>query len=501
MQRWKKLGIAIAVVPLTMATYAAAATLFVPIEDPIPAPLATGSVSVHIDEVASGMASPVLATFAPDHEETLFVGDQTGKVWAVNVGERGGNTKTLFADLSSRLVPLGAFGIGYDERGLLGLAFHPDFEENGLLYTYTSEPEKGVADFSTILPGEAKPTAVPASATDLGGYHQSVVTEWRVINPNAKTLALNPTSAREVMRIDEPEFNHNGGALAFDKKGQLYIALGDGGQADDFARGHVAGGNAQSLAKGNVLGKILRIDPLGRTSSNGRYGVPRDNPKTGGEPEIFAYGFRNPYRMSFDKAGNLWTGDVGQNDIEEIDIVKSGANYGWPIKEGTYLFGNRSQCEPRGGEAKGCIYKSSPGVPSNLTDPVAQYDHTEDGGATEVRVAVIGGYLGNKKMGPLKGHYIFGDYSTEIGAPVAGHLFYLDDANEVKEAQIDQHPAGLGLAVLAFGQDAKGNIYLLANGSGTLADPGFAVSPGTSGKVLRLSVGRADRENGDGAEG
>lgn len=450
-------------------------TLKPPIEDPVPAPIPMSSLSVELNDVASGLASPVAATYAPDHENSLFVVDQTGQIWQVDVSKKKPKAPTLFADLNARLVsPLGLSGIYYDERGLLGLAFHPNFIHNGLVYTYTSQPVNGTADFST--------GAFP--------NHQSVVTEWRVVNPKSKQLVIDPASAREIMRIDEPQTNHNGGTLIFGKDKMLYISLGDGGNRDDFGTGHVAGGNAQSLTAGNVLGKILRIDPLGRDSTNGQYGIPADNPQTGGEPEIFAYGFRNPYRMSFDrKTGALWVADVGQNDVEEIDVVTAGGNYGWRVKEGTFLFARTAQCLPRNMEIKGCVYQDSQGAPAGLTDPTAQYDHTEDGGATEVRVAVIAGYVfRGEDMARLKGRYVFGDYSTEIGEPVAGHLFYLDSNNTVQELRIAGKPAGLHLAVLGFGEDAEGNVYLLANGSGTLADPGFTVFPGTSGKVFRLSM-------------
>ena len=137
------------------------------------------------------------------------------------------------------------------------------------------------------------------------------------------------------------------------------------------------GGNAQSLAEGNVLGKILRIDPHGDDSANGAYGVPANNPFVGraGADEIYAYGFRNPYRFSFDRdTGRLFVGEVGQNDIEEVDVVKAGGNYGWPIKEGTFLF------DTGGPAAPGFVTANSPGSPAGLIDPVAQYDHTAPGG-------------------------------------------------------------------------------------------------------------------------
>ncbi len=470
------------------------------LEDPIPALIPFDRAAVDLKQVATGLASPVAASVAPGHEHSLFVADQTGQIWDVTVDGRGG--KRLFADLSSRLVPLGLFGIAYDERGLLGLAFDPGFARTGKFYTYTSEPAAGPADFTTPDatgvpgdPGGAAAVPYPAGG-DVGGYHQSVISEWRVKQPGAERLTFDPSSRRELFRIDKPQFNHNGGALAFGPDGNLYISVGDGGQADDLARGHAAGGNGQSLAPGNVLGKVLRIDPRGRNSRNGRYGIPATNPRTGGEPEIFAYGFRNPFRMSFDsRTGALYVGDVGQNDVEEVDVVQAGRNYGWPVKEGTFLFANRDTCDPAHG--KGCVFQDSPGAPAALTDPLAEYDHTElPDTVTEIRVAVIGGYVyRGSELDALKGRYVFGDYSGEIGTPVAGHLFTLNSKNKVVEIKVPSRTGAdgktaLGLAVLGFAQDAKGELYLLGNGSGTLADPGSTTVPGSSGGVFKLVPAR-----------
>ena len=145
---------------------------------------------------------------------------------------------------------------------------------------------------------------------------------------------------REVMRIDWPQFNHNGGDIAFGPEGKLHIPTGDGGNADDEGPGHWRGGNAQNL--GVPLGKILRIDVDRGTPTNGAYGIPPDNPFVGRASalkEIFAYGFRNPFRISFDrKRGDMYAGDVGQNDIEEVDRVVAGGNHGWNVKEGTLFF-------------------------------------------------------------------------------------------------------------------------------------------------------------------
>jgi glucose/arabinose dehydrogenase len=474
-----------------------------PIPDPIPALIPFGQATAELQPVvASGFASPVTAAVAPGHENTLFVGDQTGQIWAVDV--KKGDRK-LFADLSGRLIPLGikAFKL-YDERGLLGLAFHPDFEDNGLFYTYASEPVHNTkpADFSTM------PIVVPPVPPNC----QNVLLEWHVKNPHKKVLEIDTyTPPRELLRIDKPQLNHNGGSLQFDKRKLLYLSLGDGGSADDLDVGHDLGGNGQSLAPGNVLGKILRIDPLGHNSHNGQYGIPSGNPNLGGssEPEIYAYGFRNPWRTSFDrKTGWLYVGDVGQNDIEEVDIVKPGGNYGWPIKEGTFLFANRENCNhPMVGDPgnEGCAYQNSPRIPHGLIDPIAEYDHVDAPILDiEVRVAIVGGYVyRGEHLDGLEGRYVFGDYSQEIGEPVAGHLFYLDKNNHKKEIIIPSKigpdgKAALGLAVLGFGEDAKGELYLLANRSGTLSDPDYDVSHfGTSGGVFKLVPVKHHEGKGD----
>jgi glucose/arabinose dehydrogenase len=286
-------------------------------------------------------------------------------------------TSTPMLDLRSRLVPLGA----YDERGLLGLAVHPNFAQNPLIYTYTSEPSNGPADFSTTL---------SAGATN---NHQSVIAEWRLTAGN--TNEVDPASRREILRIDQPQSNHNGGAMHFGPDGLLYVALGDGGQADDQGEGHSPMGNGQDTS--NPFGSMLRIDVDARTSANSQYGVPTDNPFVGadGVDEIYAYGFRNPYRFSFDRmSGQLYVADVGQNSIEEIDVVTKGGNYGWRVKEGTFFF------DPNGASAGYVTDVPVVPVPAGLIDPIAQYDHDEG-------LAVVGGYVYRGSGVPaLQGRYV-----------------------------------------------------------------------------------------------
>src|SRR3954454_22255648 len=459
-----------AVVALTAPSAAAAG-----LSDPIPAPIPASRVHVALRPVLDGLVSPTTAKPIPGRRHGLIVADQNGKIWGVIDHRRHGHHRDTWqvADLSSLLVDnLGkvpGIPIPYDERGLLGLAFDPHFRHNGLLYTFTSENPTAPADFTT-QPG-VKP-----------GGGQAVVTEWSVRHRHARHIKVDPSSRRVLMRVDKPQFNHNGGDLAFGPRGRLYISLGDGGNADDQGDGHVPGGNAQSLAPGNVLGKVLRIDPHGHNSANGMYGIPRTNPFVGplpGADEIWARGFRNPYRFSFDaRTGALRVADVGQNDIEEVDLVRRGRNYGWPIKEGSFIFDNN-------GEGNGFVTRNSPGRPAGLVDPVLQYDHTAPGGvhcgspgstaANCNGIAVVGGYVyRGHQIRALRGRYVFGDYSRGFAQPL-GRLF-VNDGRRV-EAMNDP-----GIAVNGFAQDRRHELYVLGNTTGVLA--------GTTGQVLRITSAR-----------
>ena len=419
-----------------------------PLEDPIPRPIRESGRPLRLEPVASGLTAPNWGVAAPGHPDRLVVVDQPGQAWAIDLGS---GTRSVFLDVAARLVPLGAFGPGtFDERGFLGIAFHPDYADNGLLYTFTSEPTGPPADFSTMPPG------TPAN-------HQSVVAEWQVPSPGDPTSVVDPNTRRELLRIDKPQFNHNAGALNFGPDGFLYIALGDGGGGDDQGVGHSPQGNGQDPS--NVLGKILRIDPDGSNSANGAYGIPPDNPFVGQEgfvPEIWAYGFRNPFRFSFDTAtGSMLVGDVGQNDIEEIDLVTAGGNYGWRIKEGTFLF------DPNGTDP-GFVTEPSPGQPAGLIDPVAEYDHDEG-------VAVVGGFVyRGDALRWLRGRYVFGEFS---GPDETGRLFFMNASGQIREFQLRDRET-LGFNVDGFGQDADGELYVMGNTTGTPF--------GETGVVLRL---------------
>lgn len=416
------------------------------IEDPIRDAVERGDLRIGLRTIADGLTAPVWGTFAPGvREEVLFVADQTGILWEIDAG---GGDRREFLDVRELLVDLSP---AYDERGLLGVAFHPDYAENGRLYTSTSEPPEAEADFSTMPRGESP-------------NHQSVLREWHVDEPGSADSQPNAGESRELLRIDQPQMNHNGGTILFGPDGLLYIPLGDGGAANDKGVGHVPGGNGQE--PGNVFGTILRIDPTGSNSRNGKYGIPRDNPFVDDPDalnEVYAFGLRNPWGVSFDReTERLYSADVGQDTIEEVNLVMPGGNYGWPLREGTFAF------ERETGEIKPPQQRRP-----SLIGPIAQYDHDEGS-------SVIGGFVYRGSDVPdLQGTYVFGDYN--------GRLFYLGDPvrqdglNEVREFRIEGSEFE-DLMLLGFAEDARGELYVLANETGAPS--------GETGVVLKIASPR-----------
>lgn len=419
-----------------------------PSEDPIPDPIKKGDIQVDLQTIAAGLTAPVFLTDAGDGTDRLFVLDQPGRILIIDSGQL---LPTPFLDITDIVHMPGFFGSqdvnDFDERGLLGLAFHPDFADPQSpgyqkVYTYSSQMVDLPADFTTVpLP----------EGVDFN--HQSVIAEWTVdaYNPNIIDVA----TRREIIRIDEPQFNHNAGMLAFGPDGYLYISVGDGGAGNDNADGHGPTGNGQN--KNTVHGSILRIDPLdpsttlsiNHTSANGKYRIPVDNPFlfVDGADEIYAYGFRNPWRFSFDPLTNdLIVADVGQGNIEEIDIVQAGGNYGWNLKEGTFGF------DPE----DGTVHNPGTDLPKDLIEPVAQYDHDEG-------ISITGGFVYRGIAIPeLAGKYVFGDFASSFFAP-EGRLFYTDlQTGLIQEFVIGIDDRPLGLYVKSFGQDADGELYVLA---------------------------------------
>jgi glucose/arabinose dehydrogenase len=446
-----------------------------PLPNPIPALIQKGTVKVELQKIAVGLTSPIDMKPAPDGSGRLFIVDQAGKIFII---QNGILKSTPFLDVTSRLVsPLGVIGTfdvnDYDERGFLGMAFHPGFTNPASpgfrkIYTFTSEPNSAPADFVT----EFDPTVIDC---------QSVIAEWMVsaLDPNQ----IDTSTRREIMRINKPEFNHNGGMLVFGPDGYLYISLGDGGAGNDSGQGHGPNGNGQNLNV--VLGKILRIDPLNPSSTpastdpvslNGKYRVPAANPFVGvaGVDEIYAYGLRNPFRISFDSlTGKLIAADVGQDHVEEIDIIQSGKNYGWNLKEGTFRF------DPQTGNVSNYLT----GLPSTLVDPVAEYDH-DDGSA------IIGGYMYRGSDIPeLVGKYVFGDFTTGFAVP-GGRIFYADiNTGLINEFVLGLDNRNLNLYLKGLGQDNLGEVYVLASR--------YLGPYGAGGEVLKIVDLCAARMPGD----
>ncbi len=414
--------------------------------NPIPALIPHGPERIELEQVASGLVSPNYLISAPDGTDRQFILDQVGQIRII---ENGTLLATPFLDVASIMVTLNT---NFDERGLLGLAFDPGFANSASpgfrrIFTYTSQPVSGTADLTD-----------PYAATI---NHHAVISSWRVdaSNPNV----VDPASRNDILRIDEPQANHNGGTIAFGPDGFLYISLGDGGGANDNnVNGHnptIGNGQDPNIA----LGKILRIDVNGTNSANGKYGIPSTNPfaVSGGVKEIFALGFRNPYRFSFNGA-ELLVGDVGQNRVEELNRVEVGKNYGWRQKEGTFKFN----------PVDGTVSDDLTGVPAGLTDPIAQYDRDEG-------ISIIGGFVYNGSLNPaLAGKYIFGDFARAFANP-SGRLFYYDfAAAEIREFIIGRGDRPLGLFVKGMGQDQNGEVYVVGS---TVVGP-----TGTTGVVYKL---------------
>ena len=410
-------------------------------------PITTSAAStpkVGLKLVAEGFTAPIEFVSPGDNTGRMFLVDQIGaiKVMLPN----GTILKEPFLDVSDRMSRLNP---GYDERGLLGLAFHPDFAKNGRIFILYSAP---------LRAGGPK-----------GFNCTNHVSEFAVSKENPNKV--NMSSERIILEVDKPQMNHNGGTIAFGPDGYLYIPLGDGGGANDVGLGHIPKtGNAQNTS--TMLGKVLRID-VNKMGKDMAYAVPADNPfvgKQGYLPEIWAYGLRNPYRMSFDKGGNysLFLSDAGQNLWEEVDIITKSGNYGWNIKEGAHCFDPNSPNK----SPDACLDKGYKG--EQLVGPIIDYD-----GHRINRTVVVGGYIYRGKALPeLEGDYVFGDWSSgftkgdgvlliAMPAPV-GKLW------NIEEVKVAGNSSGrINEFVRSFGQDDDGELYVLtSDASGPKGDTG-----------------------------
>jgi quinoprotein glucose dehydrogenase len=346
---------------------------------------------------------PIVITHAGDGTDRLFIASQKGKIYIVPNTPEDEDLEEgkLFLDISDRVIYLDK----KNEMGLLGMAFHPDFKKNGEFFVYYSSPET--------------PNAT------------SVISRFRVSKDNPDQALAD--SEEILMKVEQPAWNHNGGTIVFGPDGMLYIVFGDGGAGGDAFH------NGQNLS--TMLGSICRID-VDHKSPGLNYAIPKDNPFEDGKTptfatirkEIWAYGFRNPWRIAFDdKTGKLWAGDVGQGIWEEIDIVVKGGNYGWSVREGKHPFG------PNGVEAR-----------KHLIEPIWEYDHN-------VGKSITGGSVYRGKAIPaIQGMYIYGDYvSGKFWA-----LKYDESSKKVTANHVIESPS---IPVMTFGTDQNGEMFLTSS--------------------------------------
>lgn len=335
----------------------------------------------------TGLSSPILLTNAKDGSNRLFVVQQGG---IIKVVQPGSTTHTDFMNITTRISSGG-------ERGLLGLAFHPQFRTNGYFFVNYTRTGDGA----------------------------TVISRFSAINNNS---VGDPDSERILMTITQPFSNHNGGGIAFGPDGHLYIGTGDGGSGND------PGNRAQNI--NDLLGKFLRITPdVSGVNTTPPYTVPADNPYVGinGADEIYAVGIRNPWRWSFDRGGTnqLWTGDVGQNQIEEVSIIERGGNYGWRVYEGNQCTGiDPSLC-----------------TPANYSMPVFQYSS-----ASGSRCSITGGYVyrGAQNALPL-GSYLYGDYCS-------GEIILWHNNQQTVLQDTSRN-------ITSFGEDEAGELYVVGSGA------------------------------------
>jgi glucose/arabinose dehydrogenase len=358
---------------------------------------ACSEAKIGVEKVASGFERPVWAGMPADSDGKLWVMEQAGRVWIVDLatGERADDP---FLDIRGDVSRRG------NEEGLLGLAFAADFQKSGRFYVNFTDNDQ----------------------------HTRIV---RFISRDGVTT--DPSTAEILLKYKQPFRNHNGGWISFGPDGMLYIGNGDGGAANDPKN------NGQSLD--TLLGKILRIDVSPETG----YRVPRDNPfvrRTNAKPEIWAYGVRNPWRCSFDrKTGDFWMGDVGQNHWEEIHYMPhgkgAGANYGWRLREGLVA----TPTGDVGGKA-----------PRSAVEPVYVYSH---GGGPREGVSVTGGYVYRGPIRELQGRYIFADYQNpRIWSFVLNRGKADDFKDHTSDLQPE---SGRITLIPSFAEDNDGNLFII----------------------------------------
>lgn len=368
--------------------------------------------------IASGLTKPVYVTHSGDNSNRLFIVENSGKI---RVFKDDKLLSTPFLDIEDRVRLKGR------ETGLLGMAFHPDYINNGrffLNYTIIEESDDNSSDDDDSSDDDGSADNdnndddfKNIESTVIEGL-KTVIAEYRVSNVNPDVAEI---EEKIILTIDQPTNIHNGGQLQFGHDGYLYIGVGDGGPANDLS------GNGQNI--NTLLGAILRID----VNHEEPFSVPLDNPFVGktGADEIYAYGFRNPWRFSFDRLdGRLFVGDVGQRSFEEVDLVEAGGNYGWSIMEANHCFSDiESECDQPG-----------------LIAPILEYSHSDG-------QAVVGGYVYRGiELPVLQGSYLFTDFGS-------GVIWTLDEnkQGEWERTELLQ----TGLAVSSLGEDQNGELYVI----------------------------------------
>jgi glucose/arabinose dehydrogenase len=344
-------------------------------------------------------------------EDDMYVVEKSGVIYRVSLDEEAKHHQAIL-DIRDRV------DVGHSEEGLLSLAFHPNYREKPEIFVwYTSHNPR-----------------------------RMVLSSFCAVDELEK---INSKTEKIILEVEQPWGNHNGGTILFGPDGYLYLGIGDGGGSNDTKD------NAQNTK--SMLGKIIRID-IDKTSENKNYSIPDDNPFTKREgflPEIWAYGLRNPWRMSFDnKTGKLWVADVGQNKWEEIDIVEKGGNYGWNLREGSHIFMKKEQ------------------IVSSI-DPVYEYGRYRGG-------SVTGGFVYRGENIPeLKGSYLFSDY-------LSGRTWALKQTNDnLRKYKTRRIIKNQQLFISSYGQDQRGELYVC----------GFESPYALEGKIYRLVLTSDNRSS------
>ncbi|MFC7222741.1 PQQ-dependent sugar dehydrogenase [Halalkalicoccus sp. GCM10025322] len=379
--------------------------------------------TVDLETLTTGLEMPVSIAFTPDADRR-YIAQRRGRIL---VHESAETRDEPLLDLSEAVMTGG-------ERGLLGIALHPEFSEDRRLFVrYSAEPRSGTpSDYS----------------------HTFVLAEFQVSEDGRRA---EPASERAVLEIPQPRERHNAGDLAFGPNGHLYVPVGDSAAAPDLAwQGPGTGGYAQDVTE-NLLGSVLRIDVDDRAEGEG-YSVPADNPLVGREglDEHYAWGFRNPWRLSFD-GSDLYVADVGKDHFEEVNLVERGGNYGWNVKEGTHCF----QVDDCPDETPENVRGGEP-----LLDPIVEYSHS---GGSVSGVTVIGGYVyRGSTLSELDGVYVFGDLQPEGRLFAATRPENDDGLWPINTIEVAGGEESLQ-QILSFGRDTGGELYVLgydADGGG-----------------------------------